>query len=231
MAEWHPNATRVLYSDAGDYVPAGHKLLWHTTETKGLPTYQGTQPHFTFNPRTNQLWQHQSIAKAAKALAHPTGVVETNRAQCIQVELVCYSDENIAKQVGGLAVVDFTASDYANIRKLSRWIEKNAGVKRKSSVTFKHYPESSGAANGVRLSQSAWTPYEGHLGHQHCPGNVHGDPSSLDIERILKAPPPWKLVKDGKVFKRGNLREIRQWLKDNAAKVKKLGGINLRRNR
>lgn len=232
MAEWHPDAKRVVFADAGPYVVKLDKptLLWHTTETKGLPSYQGTQPHFTLNPRTNELWQHQSILRAAKALEHPLGTVETNRANCIQVELVCYSDENVAKQVGGLAVPDLTASDYANIAKLARWIERNAGVPRKCSVKFKHYPESSGLSNGVRLSEAAWLNYEGHLGHQHAPNNHHGDPSSLKIEKIL-AVPPWKLVKEGHVYAKGTLHDLTVWLREHKGKVRKLGKINIRRNR
>lgn len=185
MTAWHPDATKNVFPSAGSYVTAGKKICWHTTETKGLPAYNGTQPHFTLNPRTGDLWQHQSINEAAKALAH-TVAPETNRAQCVQVELICYSSESVAKSVGGLAVPDLTDADYENIWDLARWIEHNFGVKRQSSVSFKHYPESAGVANGVRLGAAAWMKYEGHLGHQHVPGgNVHGDPSSLDIKRIL----------------------------------------------
>ena len=184
MANWHPTAKRVLYPDAGDYIPAPPKLVWHTTETKSLPTYSGTQPHFTFNPRTNALWQHQSIGKAAKGLEHTTAT-ETNRAHAIQVELICYSNETIGKQVGGLVVSALTEDDYGRIAKLARWIEKNAGVARKSTVTFKHYPESAGISNGVRLGSSAWLAYKGHCGHQHVFSNSHGDPSNLIIKSIL----------------------------------------------
>jgi hypothetical protein len=231
VAEWHPDAKRVLYPDAGDYVAGtGHRIVWHSTETKGLPTYDGTQPHFTLNPRTDDLWQHQSIAKAAKSLVHLVPP-ETNRAHAYQVELICYSSESVAKQVGGLAVSSLTDADYANIAKLARWIEQNAAVPSKSTVTFEHYPESAGAANGVRLTSSQWLAYEGHLGHQHVPGNVHGDPSNLDIKRVLAAPPPWKLVKDGHVYATGTLLELARWLKAHRGKVRKLGRLNLRRNR
>jgi len=235
MAEWHPDAKRVVFEDAGPYVVKLDKptLCWHTTETKGLPSYAGTQPHFTLNPRTGELWQHQSIAKAAKALEHPSGTPDTNRANCIQVELICYSDEKVADNVGGLAVPDLTDADYQRIAKLARWIEKNGKVPRKESVTFKHYPESAGLDNGVRLSNSAWLSYAGHLGHQHIPNQTHGhgDPSNLKIGKILVAPPPWKLVKDGKVFARGNLHEMVHWLKSHKDKVRKLHGLNLRRNK
>lgn len=185
MADFHPGATKDLYPSAGSYVAAGHKICWHTTETKGLPSYNGSQPHFTLNPRSGELFQHQTIAEAAKGLAH-TMPPETNRARVIQVELICYSSESVAKSVGGLAVPDLTDADYENIWDLARWIERNADVKRQSSVTFKHYPESAGLSNGVRLSGALWMNYQGHLGHQHVPGgNVHGDPSNILIKKIL----------------------------------------------
>jgi len=227
MGDWLKGATRVTFASAGPYVGGKPRLVWHTTETKSLPAYDGTQPHVTFNPRTGELWQHQPFSQAAKALVH--GTVETNRQHAIQVELICYSDENVAKSVGGLAVVNFTDADYARINKLARRIERATGVARKCTVNFKHYPESAGASNGVRMSDSAWLGYSGHCGHQHVPsGNVHGDPSSLKIEKILSVPPPWKIVANGDVLFRGTLREIRVWIKGHAAKIKKLKGINIR---
>lgn len=223
--DWHPDAKRVPFSDAGSFVSGtGHKLVWHTTETRSLPGYDGTQPHFTLNPRTGDLWQHQPLSHAAKALMHPAGTVETNRAHAYQVELVCYSDVAVARRVGGLAVDDLTDADYARIARLARWIEKNAGVPRRSSVRFVHYPQ----ASYPRFSDRGWLAYGGHCGHQHVPHNLHGDPSALKIDKILDLQPPWKLVKGGKVFARGSFKEMRLWLRHHAAKVKRLKGINLR---
>jgi hypothetical protein len=180
---WHPGALKIRYDDAGAFVTAGPKALWHTTEGLSLPTYSGSAPHFTFNPKSGSLWQHMPINRAAKSLEHPAGTVETNRAHAIQVELIAFSDVAEAKRLGrpDYAVVNFTAADYARIAQLARWIEKNAGVPRKCGVKFVPYP----SAVYPRLSPSAWLAYAGHLGHQHVPNNHHGDPSILDIKKVL----------------------------------------------
>src|SRR6266403_15617 len=118
MAVWHPDAKRVPYSDAGPYVTAAPKIVWHTTEGVSLPTYSGSAPHFTFNAETGSLWQHIPIDRSAKSLEHPSGTVETNHANCVQVELVGY-----AKDAG-----TWSTTVYARIAQLARWIESNHGV-------------------------------------------------------------------------------------------------------
>jgi hypothetical protein len=137
---WHPNAQRVPYSDVGPLdtsVPA--KLVWHTTETAGLPKYNGSAPHITFDVKTGRIYQHMPITRTALALKHPP-VVETNRANAIQVELIGYSDERLANSINrpDLAVKNWTAADYKRIASLARWIEKNAGVKRACAVKFEN---------------------------------------------------------------------------------------------
>lgn len=123
---WHPGAKQVRYSDAGVFVTGAPKLVWHTTEGTSLPQYSGSAPHFTLNPRTGDLWQHIAVNRAAKALMHPAGTVETNRAHAIQVELIGFAD----------TTQDWTAAEYARIASLARWIEASAGVPRKCGVTF-----------------------------------------------------------------------------------------------
>lgn len=180
---WHPGALRIVYADAGPFLTGAPKLVWHTTEGLSLPTYSGSAPHFTFNPKSGSLWQHIPVTRSAMSLEHPSGTAETNRAHAIQVELIGFSDAPKAKQLGrpDFAVVNFTAADYARIAKLARWIEKNAGVKRQCGVKFVPYP----SPVYPRLSSSAWLAYNGHLGHQHVPSNHHGDPSTLDIKQVL----------------------------------------------
>lgn len=169
MSNWHPAAKRVPYSDAGPFVKAGAKIVWHTTETSGLPIYSGSAPHFTFNPATGGLWQHIPINRSAKSLEHPAGTVETNHANCVQVELIGY-----AKDSG-----TWGAGAYSNIAKLARWIEANAGVPSRCGVTF------TDAYHVKRLSAADWLNYAGHLGHQHVPNNHHWDPGQFRIDLVL----------------------------------------------
>lgn len=176
---WHPRAIRVPYSDAGGFVAAGAKCLWHTTEGVGLPQYVGDAPHFTLDPKTGSLWQHMPITRAAKALEHHAGTVETNHAHAIQTELIAISD---AGSAAGRAhpercVKNFTDGDYARIAALGRWIEKWGGVPRTCGVTFTNEHHS--------LADDAWIAYRGHCGHQHVPHNVHWDPDGLLIRKVL----------------------------------------------
>lgn len=167
MAVWHPDAKRVPYTDAGPYIKCPPKIVWHTTETRGLPIYSGSAPHFTFNPKTGSLWQHIPLNRSAKSLEHPAGTVETNHANCIQVELLGYAKDT----------PNWPAEDYARIAKLARWIEVNHGVPSRCGVTF---------TNGTpHLSPTAWLNYTGHCGHQHVPSNHHWDPGMFKIELVL----------------------------------------------
>jgi hypothetical protein len=177
-----PRRTRVPYSDAGPFISgAGAKLCWHTTEGVSLPSYSGSAPHFTFNPKTGKLWQHVPLNRASKSLEHPTGTVETNHANVIQVELIGYAGASTEGKYPSYEVRNWTTADYARIAKLARWIEANAGVKRQSSVRFGAYPNDLPA----RLSPVEWLRYEGHLGHQHVPNNHHGDPGAFKIALVI----------------------------------------------
>lgn len=166
---WHLGAKRVPYPDAGPYTPAAPKIVWHTTEGSSLPVYSGSAPHFTFNPETGSLWQHIPINRAAKSLEHPPGTVETNHANCVQVELIGF-----AKDTG-----HWSDAAYARIAKLARWIETNHDVPSRCTVTFSNTP--------TRLTPAAWLAYAGHCGHQHVPNNRHWDPGAFRIELVLKS--------------------------------------------
>lgn len=163
---WHPDAIRVPHQDAGAFTGGGAKLVWHTTEGSSLPSYQGSAPHFTIDPRTGTLWQHIPINRAARTLK----AGGPNFWNTIQVEIIGYARDSQA----------WPDSAYAHLRSLARWIEANGDVPRTSTVTF------TDAANVKRLSPDAFKAYSGHIGHQHAPGNDHWDPGRLDIKEILR---------------------------------------------
>lgn len=164
---WHPNAKRVPHQDSGPFVNGKPKLVWHTTEGRSLPNYGGSAPHFTLDPKTGDLWQHIPIDRAARALAHPPGTPETNRARAIQVELIGFAG----------TTQDWSEQEYARIASLARWIERNAGVPRRSTVNF--------TVPADRLSGQAFVDYSGHIGHAHVPGNDHWDPGRFRIDRVI----------------------------------------------
>lgn len=207
MSAWHPRAIRIVYPSIGSYIEAENKLLWHTTEGFGLPHYVGSNPHFTFNPKTGQLWQHQPITEPAKALLHPAGTPETNRARVIQVELI------------GFAAQTHTWTDevYARIAALARWIEKNAGVPRKSDVAF----TSTSTHQATRLTGQEFIKYQGHLGHEHAANNLHWDPGRFLVDKVInlrsKPKPPSRPHYPGVPIRLGSkgqaVRRVQGWLK------------------
>lgn len=170
VANWHPEAIRVPCADAGSFIGVPPRLVWHTVEGYGLPSYRGSAPHFTLSIKTGQLWQHVPVDRASSALIHPPGV-ETNHAHAIQVELT----DAFARDSQ-----DWPALAYARIARLARWIEQNAGVARESTVTF-------GPSFNLppRMTAKEWLAYRGHCGHQHVPGNAHWDPGAFNINLVL----------------------------------------------
>lgn len=171
MPVWHPDAQRVPYPDAGSFLASVPKrLVWHTVEGYNLPAYRGSAPHFTLSIKTGKLWQHVPINRASSSLVH--GDVETNHAGAIQVELT----DAFAKDSQ-----NWSPAAYARIASLARWIEQNAGVKRECHVKFGRYPDQLPR----RLTARQWLRLTGHCGHQHVPGNAHGDPGAFRIGLVL----------------------------------------------
>jgi N-acetylmuramoyl-L-alanine amidase len=166
---WHPDAIRVPEENAGALGAGGRKIVWHTTEGFGLPGYDGSAPHFTIDPDTGKLWQHMPITACAMALQHPSGTPETNRAGCIQVELIGFARDT----------PNWSDQKYEHVAKLARWIEKHCGVPRKAPRAFgpQNVPSRFGATEFVGAA--------GHVGHEHVPNNTHWDPGNYRIGKLL----------------------------------------------
>jgi hypothetical protein len=189
MALWLEDATPLPAGDDGGSMLGGpSKLVWHTTEgaTAGgaiaAMRERDTWAHLTatYETGTLRVWQHIPLDRACRALRHPAGTVQTNRAghYCVQVEVVGWAS----------SITALPPAYFAGLARLARTIEQATGIPRRSTVRWLPYPESYGADNGVRLSPAAWLDYAGHLGHQHVPGNLHGDPGALPIGAILALP-------------------------------------------
>lgn len=163
----------------------------HTTEGSTTSTYKnGTEaPQLTVSVQQRRTWLHYDYRKyAGKALKHPLGTPETNRTRCVQIEVIGFCDP--AKASSPFHIGKWTEDDYAYLASVMRRIEADTGIPRRTGVKFKPYPGSFGPSNGVRLGWAAWAAYNGWLGHQHVPGNVHGDPGGINIAKLLVAPPP-----------------------------------------
>ena len=154
----------------------------HTTQSKdyhpSATSYYGhtNPPHFTIVKKDEvKVFQHFSIKVGARALANLSGGVQTNRNRAIQIEIAWYAEE----------IADLPNDMVAGLKDLMRWIEAQAGVKRKS---LKFYDEADAEGTGAesRMEFQEWLNFEGWCGHQHVPENAHWDPGLIDIKRLLK---------------------------------------------
>jgi hypothetical protein len=167
---WHPDAIRTQVHSGIGQMSGPPKLVWHTTEGYGLPSYSGSHPHFTIDPATGKLYQHVPITSGAYALQNLSGGVETNRDGAIQVEIIGFASR----------MASLPESHYDHLADLARWIERHCRVPRKCGVRF-----IASASGATRMSGGAWDGYAGHLGHQHVPENDHWDPGGFRIGDVL----------------------------------------------
>jgi hypothetical protein len=175
---WNPRAARVQIHDAGSFTGGGWKLCWHTTEGESadgaIATFRlnGDAPHFTLEVRPfrrARLFQHVPLDRASSSLRHPSGTPETNHANVIQVEICGFAKDS----------PKWSGRKYWHIRRLARWIEANAGVRRAAYHPFIGQP------GYHRLSGNGWVRAIGHVGHCHCPNNDHVDPGTIRIDKVL----------------------------------------------
>lgn len=163
------------------------KLVLHTTEGAGYPSaavYDDGRraPHVTVDPWVRTWRQHYPLTEAAWALKAP-GTVSTNTLGAVQVEIIgtCDGRNTRLPFVPGIA-----GADRAYLVGLLRHIAREAGIPWQApGLTWRPYPESYGVSASQRLSEAAWTAYRGLIGHQHVPGNSHGDPGAVPITAWL----------------------------------------------
>lgn len=166
-AQWFPSIAGSGTIDRVD------KLVLHTTEGGGWFNYAsvGYGPHLTYNPRTREWRQHISLHKSATALSND-GSYKTNQANAIQIEIIGYSKNSPEW-------LDTTVED---IGALVKWLSQY-GLQIRAPKAFTPYPP----GLNVRMTRSAYQSCRGVIGHQHVPGNNHGDPGLPPIDKILAA--------------------------------------------
>ena len=187
---WIPGIQRQDFGrDGGSFTRSVAIICLHSTETGSYPAYDGgaKAPHITIDVKKRTRRQHIGFDRAARALAHPSGTPETNRAGVIQIEMIGSCDKSFASKYGYHYLPDMSVEEAEYLRETLLDINMVLGtdVALVSSVDWVRYPDSYGAGEGQRLSRSAFASYKGVLGHQHVPDNTHGDPGDLPIDMIL----------------------------------------------
>jgi murein DD-endopeptidase MepM/ murein hydrolase activator NlpD len=158
-------------------------VLWHTTESAGWPSYPSFAPQLTVDPLKKQVRQHMPVNRAGSTLEN-AGSYRTNRANVLQVEIVGYVDPK--KSGSPYYAGKWGDEEYKYLAEIAAWAYAEWGVPLSYNCTFVTYPASYGYNAKQRFSVAKFDTYKGHCGHQHAPGNSHGDPSNFDIERLLK---------------------------------------------
>lgn len=190
--DWLPSAVRV---------PHGRSLAWasgtpiwrgllHTTESAGWPDYENWEilPHATIMPTANQgvlIHQHLPFSQASFSLVNAPGGTETNREWAFQFELVGTCDSSGPGYYWPTADDTVLADLY---EQLIHPLSQAFGIEE-AALNFQGYPASYGSrgkTNTVRLSGSDWARYNGWLGHQHVPENVHGDPGGFPFQKMME---------------------------------------------
>ncbi len=159
------------------------KIVLHSTEGSNWPSYRGgyTAPHVTVDPRARETRQHIPFSQAGYALVAPTDGTHTNTGGAVQVEIIgsCVVDSPLP------SVLNFNEDELGYLALVLKDISDATGIPLVSNVQWLSYPASFGNST-VRLTSKQWYDYDGVLGHQHVPGNLHGDPGQLNVARILE---------------------------------------------
>lgn len=191
MATWltYPGLSRQEFANPTSlaWKQQPSKIVLHSTEGSGYPsakTYRDgrSAPHFTTDLRGRTARQHYPLTEAAWALRAPAGV-STNTLGAIQIEIIGTCVESRRDEPH--SVLTFDDGDLGYLAGLLEVIAAATDIPLVTNVPWLSYPASYGDSP-VRLSVPAWTAYRGVLGHQHVPGNTHGDPGALNVARALE---------------------------------------------
>ena len=115
----------------GVTMPRIDKLLLHTTEGSGWPGYNGgaSAPTLTYHPTKHKWRQHFAISQSARALADPKVTqVRENRANVVQVEIICSCDPVQIKKHNLLDVRDLDDEALLDLGEFAAWLHREWGL-------------------------------------------------------------------------------------------------------
>jgi hypothetical protein len=172
---WRPVDVTSASVDMG----APRAMVWHTTETDGVPAYaEGFAPHFTAPDDELVLYQHVELGKMGTAMRH-TGSPETNRicvVQCEQVarsSLAPWAPKERAQQVliASLATFAEREFDVPKRRVFPDTLDKGVVWAR---------------PDNPRRAAKKWSREAGHFTHcEVTAGNTHWDCGSEQLQAII----------------------------------------------
>jgi hypothetical protein len=178
-------------------------IVLHSTETTGFPGYNSgaAAPHFTIDLRSGEVRQHVPLSWGSRCLAVSAGGVRdatVNTSGVIQIETIGAVTPGYPAKHGHYDLVNTFPDDkvaHAHLARLLRAIHDETGIPLQVSsyARWVVYPGSYGAYAAQRLSSAQFRDARGIVGHQHAPGNDHGDGlygrsvngKAVDLENVL----------------------------------------------
>ena len=176
------------------------RLIFHSTETAGVPSYGDgdTAPHFSYVPLERRWIQHADLDKRVgtdKSSGNPVSIA---------VELIAYSDRSLTEGYPDrLWVGDFTEEHFEDLADFCVWLQR--GPWPELDLGHRVYgPKGDfpswkyGSSAETRLSWDEWDAAGGFLtAHGASPsGTTHWDTGELDLYR-LSSTVARKLEEDG----------------------------------
>lgn len=153
------------------------KILLHTTETTGWPSYNkagqdgDSAPTLTYNVATRKWRQHNYLDTSARALGDPTSTpVRENRDNVIQIEMIWY-----AGKIG-----DLPDTAYQDLAEFVAYVRKEWGG---PSLNFAKAGATS--STDVHMTNDQYDAFNGLLGHANAPKpSTHWDPGNFDYAKL-----------------------------------------------
>lgn len=173
----------------GRMVRSANKIVLHTTEGEDFWSMdrvlrgKSAEPHFLFgrDPHGNfHIVQYIPLNQGSRALEHPSGTMETNNAGAIQIELVGYAVNPLARRPDGKRRVDFDEAFYEHLSRLILMIQNRVAVPAKRPRMF--------LVHSHRYSQRGWLDASGIVGHGHAASQPsgHWDPGRIRGRHLVK---------------------------------------------
>lgn len=172
-----PHVERVNGNGAGGFTGGGRKLVLHTTEggqtadsIVGTLRSKNAWVHFIIDVHHKKIIQCLPLNVAARGLMHSRGP-ETNRANCIQIEIVGFAYLSTCLHYGyprKYAIQEWGPEEYDYLASLCARIHKR----------FKFPVKVRSFQKPRRFTGSQFVNFAGICGHMHVPGNDHGDPGT-----------------------------------------------------
>ena len=161
-------------------------IVLHTTETSGMPGFGGgdNAPHYVYKPATREwfMWAEFEDGYVGTMRGHSSGG-HTN-CKAFQVEIICYSDKNIADQHSArIWVGDLTNENIGDLAEFVAWARSRYGIGNDVTPT----PDGGwlyGTGSQYRLNEPAWDNLSGLTAHGAVPFQSHWDTGVLDLQYI-----------------------------------------------